>query len=116
MYDILCIDETTGLGFISLQTLSFYGYVKVDHGQMQKDFNDLLDFNKDGSIDRADGEVAYNKLLKVLQFNLPAGGGFAVEFVEDAFDATRMRIEEDEAGGGGRGGHWRVVGGRAGND
>lgn len=48
---------------------------------MQKDFNDLLDFNKDGSIDQADGEIAYNKLLKVLQFNLPAGGGFAAGFV-----------------------------------
>ena len=71
----------TGLGFVSLQTLSFYGYVKVDHGQMQKDFNDFLDFNKDGSIDRADGEIAYNKLMKVLQFNIPAGGGFAAGFL-----------------------------------
>jgi uncharacterized membrane protein (Fun14 family) len=73
----LCI----GLGFVSLQTLSFYGYVKIDHGQMQSDFNDFLDFNKDGKVDTADGEVAYNKLMKVLQFNLPAGGGFAAGFV-----------------------------------
>ena len=48
---------------------------------MQKDFNDLLDFNNDGTIDRADGEVAYNKLMKVLQFNLPAGGGFVAGFL-----------------------------------
>jgi uncharacterized membrane protein (Fun14 family) len=73
--------DFTGLGFISLQTLSFYGYVKVDHGQMQKDFNDLLDFNKDGTVDSADGEIAYKKFMKVLQFNLPAGGGFAAGFV-----------------------------------
>jgi uncharacterized membrane protein (Fun14 family) len=78
---LMALFRMAGLGFISLQTLSFYGYVKVDHGQMQKDFNDLLDFNKDGTIDRADGEVAYNKIMKVLQFNLPAGGGFAAGFL-----------------------------------
>jgi uncharacterized membrane protein (Fun14 family) len=78
---LMSLFRMVGLGFISLQTLSFYGYVKVDHGQMQKDFNDLLDFNKDGTIDRADGEVAYNKIMKVLQFNLPAGGGFAAGFL-----------------------------------
>ena len=78
---LMSLFRMAGLGFISLQTLSFYGYVKVDHGQMQKDFNDLLDFNKDGTIDRADGEVAYNKIMKVLQFNLPAGGGFAAGFL-----------------------------------
>jgi uncharacterized membrane protein (Fun14 family) len=66
---------------MALQTLSFYGYVKVDHGQLQRDFNDLLDLNRDGSIDKHDGKHAYEHVLKVLQYNLPAGGGFAAGFV-----------------------------------
>jgi uncharacterized membrane protein (Fun14 family) len=71
----------SGLGFITLQTLSFYGYVKVDHNQLQHDFNDLLDLNKDGKVDTEDGKLIYNKVVKVLEFNLPAGGGFAAGFV-----------------------------------
>ena len=69
-----------GLGFISLQTLSFYGYIKVDHGQLQKDVQDFLDLNEDGKVDSEDGKLIYNKVLKVLEFNLPAGGGFAAGF------------------------------------
>lgn len=70
-----------GLGFMSLQTLSYYGYVKVDHGQIKKDVESLLDLNKDGRIDRSDGELAYDKLMSVLQFSLPGGSGFAAGFV-----------------------------------
>jgi len=68
------------MGFIALQTLNYYGYVKVDHGQIQKDFNDLMDLNDDGKVDKEDAALAYNKILKVLEFNLPAGGGFAAGF------------------------------------
>lgn len=70
-----------GLGFMSLQTLSYYGYVKVDHGQIRKDVESLLDLNQDGTVDRSDGELAYDKLMSVLQFNLPGGSGFAAGFV-----------------------------------
>jgi uncharacterized membrane protein (Fun14 family) len=70
-----------GLGFMSLQTLSYYGYVKVDHGQIRKDVENLLDLNQDGKVDRSDGELAYDKLMSVLQFNLPGGSGFAAGFV-----------------------------------
>jgi uncharacterized membrane protein (Fun14 family) len=70
-----------GLGFMSLQTLSYYGYVKVDHGQIRKDVESLLDLNQDGKVDRSDGELAYDKLMSVLQFNLPGGSGFAAGFV-----------------------------------
>ena len=71
----------SGLGFISLQTLNYYGYVKVDHGRIKKDFDDFLDLNNDGTVDKDDAELAYTKLLKILEFNLPAGGGFAAGFV-----------------------------------
>jgi uncharacterized membrane protein (Fun14 family) len=69
-----------GFGFMSLQTLSYYGYVKVDHGQIRKDVENLLDLNDDGRIDGKDGEMAYSQLMKVLQFNLPGGTGFAAGF------------------------------------
>ena len=66
---------------MSLQALSYYGYVKVDHSQLQRDFNDMLDLNQDGKVDAEDGKVIYNKLLEVLEFNLPSGSGFAAGFV-----------------------------------
>ena len=70
-----------GLGFVSLQTLSYYGYVKVDHVAIKKDFQNMLDLNEDGKIDGEDGKIAKTKILEVLQFNMPAGGGFVAGFV-----------------------------------
>lgn len=66
---------------MSLQTLSYYGYVKVDHVAIKKDFENYLDFNSDGKIDKEDGKIAKNKVLEVLQYNMPAGGGFVAGFV-----------------------------------
>ena len=66
---------------MSLQALSFAGYVQVDHSAIQKDVEEFLDLNKDGQVDAEDAELAYKKLLKVLEYNLPAGGGFAAGFV-----------------------------------
>lgn len=66
---------------MSLQTLSYYGYVKVDHVQIRRDVEGFLDLNDDGRIDGEDGAIAYSKLLSVLQFGLPGGSGFAMGFV-----------------------------------
>jgi hypothetical protein len=41
----------------------------------------LWDLNKDGKIDREDGKIAKTKILQVLQFNMPAGGGFVAGFL-----------------------------------
>ena len=70
-----------GLGFVGMQTLSYYGYIQVDHKQLEQDIKNSLDFNKDGKIDADDGKIAMEKSLKVLQFNLPSTGGFAAGFV-----------------------------------
>lgn len=48
---------------------------------IKKDFENMLDLNSDGKIDSEDGTIAKNKILEVLQFNMPAGGGFAAGFV-----------------------------------
>ena len=55
--------------------------MKVDHVQIQKDVEDFMDLNDDGKVDSKDGAMAYNKVLEVLEYNLPSGSGFAVGFV-----------------------------------
>jgi uncharacterized membrane protein (Fun14 family) len=66
---------------MSLQTLSYYGYIDVDHVAIQKDVENMLDLNKDGKVDGKDGTIAQEKLMEILQFGLPGGGGFVVGFV-----------------------------------
>ena len=66
---------------MGLQTLQYYGYIHVDHGKLQADFEKALDLNKDGKVDREDAMIAHGELMKVLQYNLPAGGGFGGGFL-----------------------------------
>jgi hypothetical protein len=40
-----------------------------------------LDLNDDGSVDGKDRAIALDKLMEILQFNLPAGSGFTAGFV-----------------------------------
>ena len=70
-----------GLGFATLQTLSYAGYIDVDHTQLQKDVERVMDFNKDGKVDGKDGEHAMGKVMEVLQFGMTGGAGFAAGFV-----------------------------------
>ena len=66
---------------MSLQTLSYYGYVDVNHKAIKKDVENLLDLNDDGVVDAEDRALATKKLMEVLQFGLPSGSGFAAGFV-----------------------------------
>jgi uncharacterized membrane protein (Fun14 family) len=66
---------------MSLQTLAYYGYIKVDHGAIKKDVEDFLDVNNDGKLNAEDRAVASQKLLKILQYNLPSGSGFLAGFL-----------------------------------
>ena len=61
--------------------MSYLGYVKVDHVAIKRDFENLWDLNDDGKIDASDGQIAKAKVLEILQFNMPAGGGFAAGFI-----------------------------------
>ena len=70
-----------GLGFVTLQSLSYAGYLQIDHGALKKDVEKVLDLNKDGTIDDKDANIAYNKVMEVLQFNMTGGSGFAAGFV-----------------------------------
>jgi uncharacterized membrane protein (Fun14 family) len=66
---------------MSLQTLSYYGYIEIDHSKLQKEFENTLDLNKDGKVDQADAKLILDKVMSVLQFSLPAGGGFGGGFI-----------------------------------
>lgn len=70
-----------GLGFCTLQSLSYAGYITVDHKKIEKNVMGLMDLNDDGKVDSEDGAKAMEKVQEVLSYNLPAGGGFATGFV-----------------------------------
>ena len=62
--------------FLVTQTLSYYGYLKVDHDLIKEDIEKRFDINRDGIIDEIDGQIVYNKFQDVLSHNMPAGSGF----------------------------------------
>lgn len=66
---------------MTLQTLSYSGYIEVDHVRLQKEVTNLMDLNDDGKIDHEDGKQVFDKLKEVFSYNLPAGSGFAAGFV-----------------------------------
>jgi len=64
-----------------MQTLSYKGYINVDHVKIRKEIEDYMDLNDDGSVDAKDRAIATQKVMEVLQFGLPAGSGFVTGFV-----------------------------------
>jgi uncharacterized membrane protein (Fun14 family) len=66
---------------MTLQTLSYQGYIKVDHVKIKQDVEKIMDFNQDGEVDNKDAAMAYKKILTVLQYQMPSGAGFATGFV-----------------------------------
>lgn len=70
-----------GLGFVCLQTLSYYGYVTVDHKRIEQQVESALDLNQDGVVDQEDAKLAFQKVTSVLEFGMPSGGGFVAGFV-----------------------------------
>ncbi|ETV92860.1 hypothetical protein H310_12898 [Aphanomyces invadans] len=70
-----------GLAFVGMQCASYNGYVNVNYEKLQRDIMALLDTNKDGKINSEDVKNAYDQVLKVLEYSLPAGSGFAMGFI-----------------------------------
>jgi hypothetical protein len=48
---------------------------------MKKEVESWMDLNKDGKVDADDSKLAINKVLRVLEYNMPGGGGFAAGFI-----------------------------------
>jgi uncharacterized membrane protein (Fun14 family) len=70
-----------GIGFVSLQTLSYLGYIEVRHDKFKSTVENALDLNNDGKVDKSDFQLSYEKLLGVLTYNMPSGAGFVGGFV-----------------------------------
>eukprot|EP00922_Rhytidocystis_sp_ex-Travisia-forbesii_P063080 GHVS01093886.1.p1 GENE.GHVS01093886.1~~GHVS01093886.1.p1 ORF type:complete len:161 (-),score=36.03 GHVS01093886.1:550-1032(-) len=69
-----------GMGFMSLQMLSYYGYVHVNWQRVQTDVQNVLDVNKDGEIDQQDFYIMKQKLFHVLTWGMPSAAGFGTGF------------------------------------
>jgi uncharacterized membrane protein (Fun14 family) len=69
------------MGFVVLQSLQYSGYVQVDHGKLRKDMERILDLDQDGKVGQDDVKIGYDKIMKILEYNLPAGSGFAAGFL-----------------------------------
>eukprot|EP00599_Poterioochromonas_sp_BG-1_P003078 CAMPEP_0173149420 /NCGR_PEP_ID=MMETSP1105-20130129/10318_1 /TAXON_ID=2985 /ORGANISM="Ochromonas sp., Strain BG-1" /LENGTH=188 /DNA_ID=CAMNT_0014064289 /DNA_START=146 /DNA_END=712 /DNA_ORIENTATION=- len=70
-----------GSTFILIQSLSYSGLIKVDYEGVQEKIEQLLDLNKDGKVDMDDVKYAQNKIIDVLEYNMPAGGGFSAGLI-----------------------------------
>lgn len=70
-----------GLGFVTLQSLSYSGYLQINHAALKRDVENVLDLNDDGKLDDKDINAAYTKLMEILQFNMTGGTGFVTGFL-----------------------------------
>ncbi|KEP63554.1 UNVERIFIED_CONTAM: FUN14 family protein [Hammondia hammondi] len=67
-----------GIGFISVQTLSHYGYIRVNWKQVEEDLMKPLDMNGDGKFDHEDITVIKNSFMRMLAQGLPSTAGLSV--------------------------------------
>ncbi|TMW61347.1 hypothetical protein Poli38472_012538 [Pythium oligandrum] len=67
--------------FILFQCASYSGYIDVNHKKLERDVLNVLDINKDGEFNAKDIDEVYKRVMKVLEYSLPAGSGFAVGFL-----------------------------------
>mmetsp|Transcript_22058 Transcript_22058/g.20053 ORF Transcript_22058/g.20053 Transcript_22058/m.20053 type:complete len:185 (-) Transcript_22058:29-583(-) len=67
--------------FITVQFLSYHGYMNVNYDKFEKDVEKMFDINQDGKVDDKDATLAYNKINKVLGYHLPTGGGFTAGLI-----------------------------------
>ena len=70
-----------GVGFVSLQTLSYFGYIEIKHDRFKQNVENSLDLNKDGKVDKSDFQQYFDKLMGVLTYNMPGGAGFVGGFL-----------------------------------
>jgi uncharacterized membrane protein (Fun14 family) len=70
-----------GVGFVSLQTLSYLGYIEVRHDKFKSTVENALDLNKDGKVDKSDFQQSFDRLMGVLTYNMPSGAGFVGGFL-----------------------------------
>ena len=70
-----------GLGFATLQSLSYLGYVDIDYNKLKKDAIKSLDQDGDADFDYLDLLMIWQRIKAVLLYNLPSSGGFTTGFM-----------------------------------
>jgi uncharacterized membrane protein (Fun14 family) len=70
-----------GIGFVTLQTLQYYGYIEISHDKFKTTLENAFDHDKDGKVDRRDIQQSFDRLLGVLTYNMPSGAGFVGGFL-----------------------------------
>ncbi|KAI9343652.1 FUN14 family-domain-containing protein [Obelidium mucronatum] len=69
-----------GLGFMSLQALTYSGFVKVDWSKFENMAVQKLDVDLDGKLTQNDFKIMATRLLHNLVTDLPSAGGFSAAF------------------------------------
>jgi uncharacterized membrane protein (Fun14 family) len=65
-----------GIGFVSPQTLNYFGYIKMRHDKFKENVENVLDLNKDGKVDESAFQQYFDKLMGVLTYIIPGRAGF----------------------------------------
>ncbi|KAJ3076697.1 hypothetical protein HDU98_001159 [Podochytrium sp. JEL0797] len=69
-----------GLGFMSLQALSYSGVIKINWDDINKKITGGLDADGDGKLTANDFKVMGARLVQNLSTDLPSAGGFGAAF------------------------------------
>lgn len=70
-----------GLGFATLQSLSYLGYIDIDYNKLKNDAIKSLDQDGDNDFDYMDLLHIWKRVKAVLLYNLPSSGGFTTGFM-----------------------------------
>ena len=70
-----------GLGFATLQSLSYLGYIDIDYNKLKNDAIKSLDQDGDADFDYVDLLMIWKRIKAVLLYNLPSSGGFTTGFM-----------------------------------
>ena len=82
-----------GATFVTLQSLSYLGYITINWRKVERDATARLDRDGDGELTANDLKEVWNDVQEVLTFNLPAGAGFTAGLL------WGLGLEMNKAGG-----------------
>ncbi|KAJ3130998.1 hypothetical protein HK100_007030 [Physocladia obscura] len=69
-----------GVGFLSLQALSYSGFVKIDWPKIESAIVKRLDADGDGQLTQKDFKLMGLRLIHNLTSDIPSAGGFSAAF------------------------------------
>jgi uncharacterized membrane protein (Fun14 family) len=70
-----------GIAFMGLQYASYNGYIEVDYAGVEKDLAKRLTNGKHKVMDGNAAKEQWDKVMDVVGYNMPAGGGFTAGVV-----------------------------------